>query len=442
MISYARRWSQEALLGFYRSVVLVAITIAIPAMVVAVGFFGFRLTLSWTGHAGLPLAEQGLAMAGEVALAAWWTLLTLTLLLAVVGRQLTETARECSRSWLGLQIEPRYRPRPPVTRMATGYWWNGHGYYQSERKARIGAWFRPHYLLDRHHEPQLRRDALWVLVAGVTVAPVAALPVAAVAGGAYVAAGPGPLGWGVALVVVGVGIAPFGWRILGPLAPRLLGPAPRSRVDERIEELETVRAELTQAQAAELERIERGLHDGAQARMVALGMSLGAVEALVDADPEAAKKLLGEARASVVTALVELRSLARGINPPVLAERGLVDAIRALALDAPLEIVVRASVLGRPERPIQAAVYFAVAELLANVAKHARATRATVELGYDSANLTAVVADDGVGGAAGYEGSGLSGIERRIAAFDGRLHIDSPPGGPTRIAIMVPCALS
>jgi signal transduction histidine kinase len=205
---------------------------------------------------------------------------------------------------------------------------------------------------------------------------------------------------------------------------------------------------VTKAQAAELERIERGLHDGAQARIVALGLSIGAAEHLLDADPEAARAILTAARESSAAALAELRALVRGINPPVLAERGLVDAVRALALDAPVPVVVAAALPSRPERPVESAVYFAVSELLVNVAKHARATQAGIDLGYDGKTLTATVTDNGAGGAAssramGIEaGSGLNGIERRLAAFGGRLEIDSPAGGPTRITVAVPCVLS
>jgi len=132
----------------------------------------------------------------------------------------------------------------------------------------------------------------------------------------------------------------------------------------------------------------------------------------------------------------------RGINPPVLAERGLVEAVRALALDAAVEVDVRSDVAGRAERPVEAAMYFAVAELLTNVAKHARARRASVELEHSGGTLTALVADDGAGGAAAAAGGGLHGIQRRLAALGGRLEVSSPVGGPTRITVAVPCELS
>ncbi len=337
-----------------------------------------------------------------------------------------------------MRLEVRYRPPPPVTRMATGYWWDGYEYHRSEREARWHA-----RMGHGARDPQLYRDAVWLAVAAVTVLPVAALPLLGLAVGIYLALTPGLVGQlGVAIIAAGLVSAPFAWKIFDPVALRFLGPASRTRLGHRVEELELIRADLTQTQAAELERIERGLHDGAQARLVALGMSMGAAEQLIDADPAAAKAILAKARASSADALAELRSLVHGINPPVLAERGLVDAVRALALDAPMEVDVRSTVPSRPERPVESAVYFAVAELLTNVAKHTHASHVTVELSYAAQTLTATVTDDGAGGAAASPGSGLSGIERRMAAFGGRLEIDSSAGGPTRITVAVPCALS
>jgi signal transduction histidine kinase len=321
--------------------------------------------------------------------------------------------------------------------MATGQWWDGHEFHGSEREARRRAKVQA-----RFHDPQLHWDGLWCLAASVTVLPVAAAPLLALGCGGYLALTPGRTGYGVALLVAGLAASPFGWRILAPLARRLLGPVPSTRLGRRVAELESIRADLTHTQAAELERIERGLHDGAQARLVAMGMSMGAAEQLVDTDPEAAKAIIAQARASSATALAELRSLVRGINPPVLTERGLVDAIRALALDSSVEVDVVARVPARAERPVEAAVYFAVAELLANVAKHSRARRADVALDYAAGTLTATVSDDGVGGASTPSGSGLSGLERRMTAFGGRLEISSPAGGPTRITVAVPCELS
>ena len=205
--------------------------------------------------------------------------------------------------------------------------------------------------------------------------------------------------------------------------------------------------------AAELRRIERDLHDGAQARLVAVGMSLQAAERLFPTSPEAALALVVEAKESSSRALTELRDLVRGIYPPVLADRGLADAIRALALDAPLPVELDIDLPGEAELPVASAVYFSVAEALANAAKHARAHSVRIQLGHSAPNhsalnhgaagmLRAQITDDGWGGADPAQGTGLAGVERRLAAFDGILAVNSPPGGPTIVVIEVPCALS
>ncbi|HVV09932.1 sensor histidine kinase [Amycolatopsis sp.] len=427
------RWPAEIARGLYRSAMLALLTCPLPAVGVAVGWGGARFAYSWSGRLVAPTIVRLLATVGETLLVAVWVAAALWIVHPFTSRALSRAARRLAQRWFGLRIEVTYRAVPAVTRMATGYWWDGAEYHKSEREARRRA--KVHA---RFHDPQLHWDGLWALVAGVTVLPVSLLPLLALAGGIYLTPQQGLLGIGIALIVAGLAAAPFAWRVFRPVAAPFLAPAPRSRVAE----LEEIRADLTQAQSAELERIERGLHDGAQARLVAMGMSMGAAEQLVDADPEAAKALLAEARASSAAALAELRSLVRGINPPVLTERGLVDAVRALALDAAVETTVRSTVPSRPEHPVEAAVYFAVAELLTNVAKHAHATGVMIELGYTAGILTAVVSDDGIGGATASAGSGLHGVERRMAAFGGKLEIDSPAGGPTRVTVAVPCALS
>ncbi|MEU5535441.1 histidine kinase [Streptomyces sp. NPDC020362] len=423
--------------GLYRSLVLVGLTSIVAAVAVVVGLGGSQVAYSWSDGLTAPGFVRALATLGETLVVVLWIAVAVWIVHPLTSRSLAKAARRCAERWLGLHIEVSYRPVPPVTRMATGYWWDGHEYHKSEREARRRA--KVHA---RFRDPQLHWDGLWAVVAGVTVLPVAALPLLALACGVYMAFAPGLVGYGIALIAAGLAGAPFAWRIFGPVAKRFLGPVPRSRLGKRVEQLEAIRADLTQTQAAELERIERGLHDGAQARLVAMGMSMGAAEQLVDTDPAAAKALLADLRATSATALDELRSLVRGINPPVLAERGLVDAVRALALDATVEVTVHSSVPARPERPVESAVYFAVAELLANVAKHAQASQVTVELGYAQGTLTATVTDNGIGGATPSPGSGLHGLERRMKAFGGRLEIDSPTGGPTHITAAVPCALS
>ncbi|MFI1520945.1 sensor histidine kinase [Kitasatospora cineracea] len=421
--------------GLWRCAVLTALT-CLPVLVAGpVAWAGGSLAYSWSAGMTAALPLRALAVGGETLLVLLWTGVALWTVHPFTSRPLAGAARRRAARWLGLDLAVAYRRTRPVVRMATGFWWDGHAYHRSEREARRRAAVHA-----RYHDPQLHWDGVWLLGAAVTVLPAAALPLLALLLGALLtAAHPG---YGLLLVAAGAAAAPFGWRALGPVGRRLLGPVASTRLGWRVAELEAIRADLTQTQAAELERIERGLHDGAQARLVALGMSMGAAEHLVDRDPAAAKRLLAEARSASAGALDELRALVRGINPPVLVERGLVDAVRALALDAPVEAEVVSRVPARPERPVEAALYFAVAELLTNAAKHARATRVLVELHYEGRTLTATVSDDGVGGAAASPGSGLSGLERRAAAFGGRLDVDSPVGGPTRITVAVPCELS
>jgi signal transduction histidine kinase len=210
----------------------------------------------------------------------------------------------------------------------------------------------------------------------------------------------------------------------------------------QVERLTETRAEAVDSAAAELRRLERDLHDGAQARLVALGINLRTVEKLIDTSPDEAASLVAECRDNATLALSELRSLVRGIYPPVLADRGLGDAVRALALDCPVPAVTDIQLAARLPAPVESAVYFAVAEALSNAAKHSRATSAFVRVAVACGMLRAEVHDDGVGGADPRHGTGLAGMERRLGAFDGILAVSSPAGGPTIIAIEVPCVLS
>lgn len=230
-------------------------------------------------------------------------------------------------------------------------------------------------------------------------------------------------------------------RFLAVMDRAMLGPG-RDELEARVEQVSRSRAETVDHSAAEVRRIERDLHDGAQARLVALGMNLGLARELLETDPAAAARLLAEAQETTTTTLGDIRSVVRGIHPPVLADRGLVGAVQALALDLALPVSVLADVPGRPPLPVESAVYFAVAEGLANVTKHAGATRATVALAWADGVLTASVTDDGRGGADVTDGTGLAGVARRIEALDGTMGLDSPTGGPTVLTLEVPCASS
>ena len=231
------------------------------------------------------------------------------------------------------------------------------------------------------------------------------------------------------------------------LVPRTIGGrtalARRNReLIGRVRRLTVARVEAVDSAAAELRRVERDLHDGAQARLIALGISLRATERLIRTDPDAAVALVAAARDNSARALAELRALVSGIHPPVLAERGLADALRALALDSPLPTATDIDLPGRLPAPVQAAAYFAVAEALANAAKHASARSVHIRAAHSAGALRIEVSDDGAGGADPAHGTGLRGIERRLGTFDGVLAVSSPPGGPTIVVIEVPCASS
>jgi signal transduction histidine kinase len=234
---------------------------------------------------------------------------------------------------------------------------------------------------------------------------------------------------------------PWLLKIRAIASSALLAPT-RKEMAARVGELTESRWDAVDASAAELRRIERDLHDGAQARLVALGMNIGFAEQMVRENPDLALTLLAEARESSGQALSELRALVRGIHPPALAERGLDGAVRALALGLPLPVDVHVDLPARPSAPVESAAYFAIAEALANVVKHSGANRAWAQLEYDDGRLVAIVGDNGGGGAHPRAGGGLQGIERRLRAFDGTVAVTSPPGGPTQVTMELPCELS
>jgi signal transduction histidine kinase len=257
---------------------------------------------------------------------------------------------------------------------------------------------------------------------------------------------PSPL-WTVALqgsllLALGLWLTPRVMRHHLADAPDPELAARARQLTKRVQTLTQTRHDAVDTAAAELRRIERDLHDGAQARLVALGMSLRAAERMFTTNPEAALALVTEARETSSRALSDLRDLVRGIYPPVLADRGLADAVRALALDTPLRTELDIDLPGEVEMPVGAAVYFAVAEALANAVRHSGARTVRVHLRHSAGTLRAEVTDDGAGGADPRQGTGLAGVERRLATFDGILAVSSPPGGPTIVAIEVPCALS
>ncbi|WIX80684.1 histidine kinase [Amycolatopsis carbonis] len=381
--------------------------------------------------------------------------------LVVGSRTITDTLRREAGNWTGVRIARPYLPPPglPVPR-ADGLYQFGQQLYDE-----------PFWPLQRARTRWVLRDrATWRDLVGGALIPVVSLVLSlptivllgwSLTGLATLWVGRpfvvSPVQWyplpevsthlgalaqtPLVLVVLVAGLAPTTWlaRQQARFARVWLGPTEATRLAQRVARLDQSRTDVTVAQAAELRRIERDLHDGIQSRLVAMGMKLGAVEALIDSDPEAAKRLAAELRTASAEALTELRLLVRGIHPPVLSERGLVDAVRAVALDSPLKVDVTADVPGRVEQPVEACAYFAVCELLGNAAKHGGAKRVAVSLTHSDGMLRVVVTDDGSGGAEAARGSGLRGIERRAGAFDGTFGLTSPPGGPTEAILEVPC---
>ncbi len=362
--------------------------------------------------------------------------------------------------WTGVSIPRPYRPFPEVPRSDDGLYRVGKNLYKTHRWAMFAQ--RALWLTK---DPATWREVLWRgtdpiiggLIAGVPVLLVGygiwgfALPRVVqllfdghsgawyghVAGQAWPA-----IPVGLLLAWVGIALAPKALKLHGLWSKLLLGANTDAVLAQRVEQLTVSRAEASNASAAELRRIERDLHDGTQARLVALGLSLAAIERLMDTDPPAAKELIGKTREAAATALRELREVVRGVHPPVLAERGLVDAVRALALDSPVTARVSTTVTRRFPDPIEAAAYFAVAEALGNAARHAEAANVDISLDETDDLLRIVVRDDGHGGADPGRGSGLRGLARRLGIFDGTVAISSPRGGPTELTMEIPCASS
>ncbi|MFE4358805.1 sensor domain-containing protein [Kitasatospora sp. NPDC056800] len=259
----------------------------------------------------------------------------------------------------------------------------------------------------------------------------------------------------------GIGYAAVALAALPPLADlharasgRLLVARPRVSLAHRVRELTTSRSEALDAHAAELRRIERDLHDGAQANLVAVSLRLGMIRRALDQRPEQAAALVDSTQLVAEQALESLRTLVRGIHPPLLADRGLAEAVRSLAarcaVPTRVELHNSEASAGRsadqsadppPRAPAaaEAAAYFVVSEALANVARHSGARTALVRLRITTAAIAVRVEDDGRGGAVEGAGSGLPGLRRRAAAFDGTTRLSSPPGGPTILEVEIPC---
>ncbi|MFK8844844.1 sensor histidine kinase [Streptomyces sp. Ac-502] len=411
-------WVTSAFVGFARACAVVVVVLSAPAVwaaAVALGiWWGAANPWSW-------VAPLVLVCGGTLAL----------------SRPVCRAVRFLVAKWTATVVPAGYRRAEPVVRMSTGFWWNGFSYERTRRDALLDQRWRI-----RWNDPANWRDLRFTVLAPFTTGVVSAVPPAGVAAAVLGLSQPTLVARliGVAGSLVAVASAPYAWRSVRPVAVRFLGPSRAMALADRVDELTAQRADTTVAQAAEIRRIERDLHDGAQARLVALGLSLATAEKLMATDPDQAKALMREARVGATASLTELRELVRGINPPVLNERGLVDAVRAFALDSPLEATVSAGPELRLDPPVESAVYFGIAELLTNAVKHAHADRARITLVRDESGLVVDVEDDGGGGAVERAGGGLAGLRRRLAVFDGTLEITSPVGGPTQVRMMVPCA--
>jgi signal transduction histidine kinase len=224
------------------------------------------------------------------------------------------------------------------------------------------------------------------------------------------------------------------------MSARLLGPRRSQILEQRVHTLAETRAGAIDAAVSELQRVERDLHDGAQARLVALAMDLGLAEQrLAHADPETAMEHVASARGQARAAMAELRELVRGIGPSILQDHGLDAALTALVTGRNPPVELHVELPDAAAGPREIAAYFVVAEALANARKHAEASRIWVHAWEDAGGrLLVEVRDDGVGGASTDRGSGLSGLHKRVAALDGTLAVTSPAGGPTTVRAELP----
>ncbi|MBI4934434.1 MAG: sensor domain-containing protein [Actinobacteria bacterium] len=224
------------------------------------------------------------------------------------------------------------------------------------------------------------------------------------------------------------------------LVRSMLAPSEQEQLERRVSELQESRDASVESAATELRRIERDLHDGAQQRLVSVAMNLGmAKERLSDEDDPRTRELVTQAHDEAKQAIVELRDLVRGIHPAVLTDRGLDAAVSALAARCPVPVQVRSDLSSRVPAACESTAYFVVAEALTNVAKHSRATSATVDLTVREGVLVVTISDDGVGGATEAAAGGLHGLRDRVRAVEGRLRLASPEGGPTTLIAEVPC---
>ena len=365
---------------------------------------------------------------------------TVALLLVVFHRLLTRLQRDRFRTLLGLEIPPAPEREGPLLSRATLRWlgsdttWRQLGYHL------LAA-------------PLVSGLALCVLAgwsAGVVLATVFGWAWAApVDSYAFTA----QAGGDILVTVLGVLLLlamPWAARLVRRAdtyaAAALLGPNRASELRQRVESLAESRSEVVDAADAERRRIERDLHDGAQQRLVSLAMNLGLARRMLRGLPpeeqaERAMAAIDEAHREAQAAIAELRDLVRGLHPVVLEDRGLDAALSGIAARAPLPVRLQVDLPQRADPSVEAVAYFTVSEALANIAKHARASRAEVSVRQSGPRIVITVTDDGVGGADPSRGTGLAGLRQRAASVDGTLALTSPLGGPTVLTVELPCVL-
>jgi signal transduction histidine kinase len=414
-------------------------------LVLPVPVIGFAVTIGLADNAGPPWVAGGnpswLAMLTAAAVA----VLTAALMVATgVARALAAAVRRTAGKLLGEHMPP---PPRQDARLGDGPGWRAMAYLMLKLPAGLAECYAvavlwlaglvnltyPFWWLSfRNHSPGVRLSPVPVITPfnwlGQDHFRVTTFPgtfAAFAAGVGMLLAAP----W-----VTRGAVAADRWLIRG-----LLGPG---RTAQRLQDLEQTRALAVDDAAARLRRLERDLHDGAQIRLATLAMNLGMARKKLGnqgpvPDLAAARELIGAAHRNAKDALVELRELARGIHPPVL-DNGLADALASLAASSAIPAELAVSVPVRPTPSIETIAYFCAAELLANAAKHSQASQVKIFMTERAGLLALQVTDDGLGGADATRGSGLSGLAQRVAVVDGRLHVASPSGGPTRITVELP----
>ncbi|WP_433303191.1 sensor domain-containing protein [Actinoplanes sp. CA-030573] len=413
--------------GVVSAVAVLAVPAALPAVAVAI---------LWATGA---MSERPAPVVAPVFLVLFpLTVALLVVLATTIGRATGAVHRALAGRLLGVRVDAP--PPRRASRVADGPGWRAIGYGVLKVPLAIpegyGAFCYVFGLVDlsypvwwplfRNHPPGTRLGPVHALT------PFGMIDARTFPGTFVIAAA------GLAMLLVAPWLMRAGTTPDVAAMRRLLGPG---RLAERVRELQVSRARAIDDAATMMRRLERDLHDGAQIRLATLAMNLGMAAEKLGADgppPDLAqaRELVALAHRGAKDALADLRDLVRGIHPPVL-DNGLGDALATLATSSTVPVAVTVELPARPAPAIETIAYFCAAELLANAAKHSRASRIGLGVAGDADRLTMTVEDDGTGGA-DPDGPGLSGLARRIGVVDGRMRVDSPAGGPTRVEIELP----